>query len=211
MKKALTGCVVAVAALTALWNVSAQDIKLPPPQKTGGKSLMECMTLRKSSRNFDPKALPSQILSNLMYAADGINRKDGRKTVPTARNFQPQTIYVAMASGLYLYEPKTHTLKQISKDDVRKYFGSQPFHKVAPVDLVYVGDLPRIGSNQAEQALYAGNHAGYASQNVYLYAASEGLATVVCGMLDRKQLAKILKLRKGQWPIYSQPVGYPAK
>ncbi len=188
-----------------------QDIQLPPPDKKGGKPLMECFTLRKSTRQFSPKPLPAQVLSNLFYAADGISRPDGRKTVPTARNAQNQSIYVAMEKGLYVYNPKTNSLKQLSRKDIRAVCGKQPFHKIAPAVLIYVGDLAKVGKNREEQILYAANHAGYTSQNVYLYAASEGLSTVVCAMVDRDALAKAMNLPAGQEIMFTQPVAYPAE
>lgn len=192
-------------------TLSAQEMKLPKPDTKGGKPLMQCFAQRKTARNFSPKALPQAILSGLFYAADGINRPDGRKTVPTARNKQNQKIYAAMQNGVWLYQPKTHSLKLVLKGDHRGAFGKQPFHKIAPVVLLYVSDLPAVGKNLTEQMLYSGNHSGHAAQNVYLYAASQNLSTVICGMLDRVALKKLLKLKKDQAAIFSQPVGYPSK
>lgn len=188
-----------------------QDIQLPAPDKKGGKPLMECFTLRKSARQFSEKPLPPQVLSNLFYAADGISRPDGRKTVPTARNSQNLEIYAAMASGLYVYNPKTNTLTQVSKKDIREICGKQAFHKIAPVDLIYVADLSKIGKDREDKILYASNHAGYASQNVYLYAASEGLSTVVCGLVDKAALGKAIGLPANKEVIFTQPVAWPAE
>ena len=98
MKKTYFFCRAAIIILALSGTaLSAQDRKLPPPDKTGGKTLMECFALRQSARGFAEKPLPPQIMSNLFYAADGINRKDGRKTVPTARNVQNLHIYAATA------------------------------------------------------------------------------------------------------------------
>ena len=204
----------AAAALTLIcgtFSLSAQDVKLPAPDTKGGKPLMQCMAERKSARNFDSRALPPQILSNIFYAADGINREDGRKTVPTARNAQNQLIYAATAGGVWLYQPKTHTLKLLAKKDIRALCGKQKFHAKAPLVLVYVAEPAKVGDSHDDQLGFAANHAGYASQNVYLYAASEGLSTVVCAMVDRKELAKALGLSAGQQIMYTQPIGYPAK
>lgn len=212
MKKKILACsavIFAVALCTT--TLSAQDRRLPPPDKTGGKPLMECFTLRQSTRGFADKPLPPQIMSNLFYAADGINRKDGRKTVPTARNVQNLHIYAATADGVWLYQPKHHMLKQLAKTDIRALCGRQAFHKKAPVVLIYAAELSKIGKNAVEQEFYAGNHAGYASQNVYLYAASEGLATVVCGLVDRDALAKALNLPDGCKILLTQPVAYPSR
>ena len=99
----------------------------------------------------------------------------------------------------------------VKKGDYRKDCGYQSFHQKAPLVLVFVSDMKAVGDTAELQALYAGNHSGSASQNVYLYAANKGLATVVCGMLDREAIKKILNLKKDQMVIFSQPVGYPAR
>ncbi len=188
-----------------------KTLKLPPPDKTGGKPLMQCLTERKSERRFDPKPLPPQVLSDLLYAADGISRPDGRKTVPTARNLQSQEVYAAMADGLYLYNPKTHSLDLVKTGDIREKCGMQKIHKIAPIVLIYVGDVSRIGKNESEKVFYAANHAGYASQNVYLYCTSAGLATVVCGLVNKPELEKAMELPENKRVQLTQPVAYPAK
>ena len=198
-------------AASAVLCAAEKSIKLPPPDKTGGKPLMQCLSERKSERKFDSKPLPAQILSNLFYAADGISRPDGRKTVPTARNLQSQDVYAAMADGLYLYNPKTHSLDLVKPGDIREKCGRQAIHKIAPVVLIYVGDVSKIGKNAAEKVFYAANHAGYASQNVYLYCASAGLATVVCGLVDKPALEKAIGLPSAKRVQLTQPVAYPAK
>ena len=199
------------SAVCGTMALFAQDLKLPAPDTKGGKPLMECMTLRKSSRSFDSKALPPQVLANIFYAADGISRADGRKTVPTARNAQNQMIYAATADGLWLYQPKTNTLKKLGSKDIRALCGGQKFHAKAPLVLIYVAEPEKVGKTPEQQQNYAANHAGYASQNVYLYAASEGLATVVCAMVDRNTLAKAMDLPANQQIMYTQPIGYPGR
>lgn len=205
--------VLSAAFLAASMNLCAAEktIKLPPPDKAGGKPLMQCLTERKSERKFDSKPLPPQILSDLLYAADGISRPDGRKTVPTARNLQSQEVYAAMADGLYLYHPKTHSLDLVKAGDIREKCGMQAIHKTAPIVLIYVGDVSKIGKNAAEKVFYAANHAGYASQNVYLYCTSAGLATVVCGLVNKPELEKAMELPGTKRIQLTQPVAYPAK
>ncbi len=205
--------VLSAAFLAASVNLCAAEktIKLPPPDKAGGKPLMQCLTERKSERKFDSKPLPPQILSDLLYAADGISRPDGRKTVPTARNLQSQEVYAAMADGLYLYHPKTHSLDLVKAGDIREKCGMQAIHKTAPIVLIYVGDVSKIGKNAAEKVFYAANHAGYASQNVYLYCTSAGLATVVCGLVNKPELEKAMELPGTKRIQLTQPVAYPAK
>ena len=205
--------VLSAAFLAASVNLCAAEktIKLPPPDKAGGKPLMQCLTERKSERKFDSKPLPPQILSDLLYAAHGISRPDGRKTVPTARNLQSQEVYAAMADGLYLYHPKTHSLDLVKAGDIREKCGMQAIHKTAPIVLIYVGDVSKIGKNAAEKVFYAANHAGYASQNVYLYCTSAGLATVVCGLVNKPELEKAMELPGTKRVQLTQPVAYPAK
>ena len=195
----------------ALFAGNAKEIILPKADLTSGKPLMQCIANRATQRKFSTKALPPQIISEILFVADGITRKDGRKTVPTARNKQNQSLYVFTSDGIYLYNSKKHSMILVKKGDYRKDCGYQSFHQKAPLVLVFVSDMKAVGDTAELQALYAGNHSGSASQNVYLYAANKGLATVVCGMLDREAIKKILNLKKDQMVIFSQPVGYPAR
>lgn len=190
-----------------------QVIKLPAPQTDGGKPLMQCLKLRQSSREFSPEKLPLQTLSNLLWVAYGINRPDsGKRTAPSAVNWQNIDLYVATADGLFLYEAKQHALIQILKDDIRALCGTQDFVKTAPLNLIYVGDYAKIprGSDE-DKRFYSAAHTGFISQNVYLFCASEGLATVVRASINREELAKAMKLRPEQHIILAQTVGYPKK
>lgn len=186
-----------------------KEIKLPAPDMKGGKPLMECLALRKTSREFSSKELSPQQLSNLFWAAFGINRPDGKHTAPTAMNLQDPLIYAATKDGLYLYEPKSNSLQLVLAKDIRAECGKQDFHKNVPVDLIFVSDIKKLGVDKPESILFAWNHIGYISQNVYLYCASEGLATVVCGWVDYPQLEKVMALPEGCKVILTQPVGYP--
>ena len=188
-------------------------IVLPKPKMEGGKPLMQALKERQTIREFDTRKLEPQVLSNLLWAASGINRPDsGRRTAPTASNRQETDIYVAMAEGLYLYDHKEHSLKGVLAEDVRGATGSQPFVKEAPVNLIYVGDFARMGTSTDEnKVFYTATDTGFIAQNVYLFCASEGLATVVRGMVDRVALAKVMKLRPEQRITLAQTVGYPKK
>lgn len=190
-----------------------QDIQLPKPQTDGGKPLMQALMLRQSSREFTSEKLPLQVLSNLLWAADGINRPDsGKRTAPSAMNVQNIDIYAAMADGLYLYDPVGHILKLVLKEDVRAATGGQDFVKEVPLNLIFVADYSKMKRGTDEdKALYSGAHVGFISQNVYLCCASEGLATVVRGMVDKDTLAKTINLRADQKIILAQSVGYPKK
>ena len=195
---------------------SAQDLKpiqLPQPRMDGGKSLMQALKERKSTRAFSSEKLPMQTLGNLLWATFGINRPDtGQRTAPSAMNRQEMDIYVATADGLYLYDAKGNALQPVLTNDIRAATGMQPFVKDAPVELVYVADYARMGGGTDEgKNLYAAADTGFISQNVYLFCASEDLATVVRGSVDRTALAKTMKLRPEQKIILAQTVGYPKK
>jgi SagB-type dehydrogenase family enzyme len=189
-----------------------KEIMLPKPQTDGGMPLMQALKARQSSREFSAEKLPLQVLSNLLWAADGVNRPDGKRTAPSAVNWQNIDIYVALADGLYLYSPAEHTLKGILPDDVRAATGRQDFVKDVPVNLIYVADFSKINRGTDEDKnFYSAAHTGFISQNVYLYCASEGLATVVRGLIDKEAMAKLMKLRPDQKVMLAQSVGYPKK
>ncbi len=186
-------------------------IKLPAPQIEGGKPLMQALKERKTSREFSLKELPLQIISDLLWAADGINRQDsGHRTAPSAMNMQEIDIYIAKADGLYLFDAKENMLMPVVAADIRALTGNQPFVKDAPVNLIFVADLKKMSKPSAEMVdFYAATDTGFISENVYLYCASAGLATVVRGWVDKPVLAKAMKLRNNQKIILAQTVGYP--
>ena len=188
--------------------LGAEEIVLPKVDLNAGKPLMQCFALRRSSRNFADKKLPLQMISEILFAADGINRPDGHKTVPTALNKQNQTVYAVTADGVYFYNNKKHSLILVNKGDFRKDCGMQPFHASAPLILVYVSDMAAVGNTPEQKALFAGNHSGSASQNVYLYAASQGLSTVICGSIKKDMLKKNLKLQGANEAVFAQPIGF---
>jgi SagB-type dehydrogenase family enzyme len=201
--------------LIACASLAAQELNpvtLPPPQTTGGRPLMEVLKDRHSTREFSSQKLPPQVLSNLLWAAFGINRQDGKRTAPSAMNWQEIDIYVATQDGLYVYDAKSNALNPVLAQDVRGATGQQSFVKEAAVNLVYVADRGKTGRAGGEdQTLYTGADTGFIAQNVYLFCASEGLAAVVRGSVDRVALAKLIKLRPNQKIILAQTVGYPKK
>jgi SagB-type dehydrogenase family enzyme len=192
---------------------ASEVIQLPDPQTSGGKPLMQALQERKTTRSFSPRELPQGMLSNLLWAAFGVNRPEvGKRTAPSARNRQEIDIYVATADGLYLYDGKAHGLKLILAQDLRAATGKQDFVAVAPVNLVYVADYAKMGGTKEQDKLrYSGADTGFIAQNVYLYCASEGLATVVRGWIDRPALAEAMKLRPDQRIVLSHTVGYPGE
>lgn len=209
------GC---AAKTTPVGDDALEMIQLPAPQTTGGKPLMDALRDRSSSRNFSPEPLPKQVLSNMLWAAYGINRPEsGKRTAPSALNWQETDIFVFTSQGVFLYEPGENVLLPVAAGDHRGATGSviQPFVKKAPVNLVYVVDAARTGIIGSAigtdiRDMFSATAVGFIGQNVYLYCASEGLATVVRGSLDRDALADLLKLRPEQRVILAQSVGYPA-
>ena len=182
---------------------------LLPPTLSGGMPLMSALSGRQSLREFAPEPLPEQVLSDLLWAAGGINRHevDGR-TAPSAMNAQEVLLYVAMPQGLFLYEPKPHALALVVSSDVRRVTGNQDFVDTAPLDLVFVADHSRMKLVPAAQReAYAHATAGAMAQNVYLYCASEGLATVIRAWFDRDALARAMGLQADQQLLLSQTVG----
>jgi SagB-type dehydrogenase family enzyme len=203
--------VIAFLTLTIMMtSCFAQDIKLPEPQKTGGKPLMEALNLRQSQRSFSTKELTLQQISNLLWAASGVNRKDGRMTAPTASNNQQVVIFVGLKDGSYEYLPQTNTLKLIVKGDHRADFGVQPFTKDATVSLAFASDYNKMGRyDDAAKWKYSCTDVGNVSQNVYLFAASEGLSTVVLGSFNADTLKASLKLTDNYHLILTQVLGFP--
>lgn len=199
------------AALGAGAESPDSSLALPPPRRDGGMPLMQALRERQSKRDFTAQPLAPQALSDLLWAAFGINRPDNdHRTAPSGMNAQEMDLYVALAEGVYVYDAKAHRLNRVSAEDVRAKTGGQDFVKVAPLALVYVADFARMVKAKPEvKEPYAWNGAGYISQNVYLYCASAGLATVVHELGDRRPLAEALKLRPDQRIILAQAVGHP--
>ena len=189
-----------------------QPIQLPKPQTTIGRPLMQALQDRHSTRAFSAQVLPVQVLSNLLWAAFGVNRPDsGHRTAPSAMDWEETEIYVATAEGLYVYDAKALLLKPVLRGDVRAVTGTQSFVKDAPVDLVYVADLAKTRGSSPERDLFVAADVGFIAENVYLFCASEGLATVVRGSIDRSALSTAMRLRPDQRIVLAQTVGYPEK
>ena len=197
----------------AIFAAEPKPLQLLKPTEGAGNSFLQLLWKRKSSREFSPEPLPLEVLSNLLWAACGINRPDGRRTAPTASNRQEIDVYAATASGLFLYEAQTNRLNPILAEDIRGMTSSrQSFVKDVPVNLLYVADYAKMGKVPDEmKGIYSAAAAGFIGQNVYLYCASEGLSTVVRASMDRPALARAMKLRAGQRIVLAQSVGYPPK
>ncbi len=200
----------AFAALPALAIPSQQIMPLPTPRKAGGMPLMQALAQRRSNRVFAPRPLSPQMLSDLLWAAYGINRPSGDRTAPYWRHIMVIDVYAAMADGVWLYDPKQHALVPHLAQDIRAQTGRQDFVSTAPLDLVYVAHGERMQDISAdEKKLYASVDAAFIGQNVYLFCASEGLATVFRGGIDYPMLATAMRLDPSAFVTFSQTVGYP--
>lgn len=210
----MTGLVVLGFTAPTGWSEDLQPnaIQLPAPQMDGGMPLMKALLNRHSEREFKPDPLPDQVLANLLWAAFGVNRPEkGYRTAPSARNWQEVDIYIARADGVYLYDAKANRLIRISQEDIRAQTGMQPFVKDAPINLIYVADFAKAGGAEEDKILFTSAETGSIVQNVYLFCASENLATVVRASIDRQALIESLQLRTDQKIILAQTVGYPKK
>ena len=205
----LAGAALAAAPTVAV-SQELKPLKLPAPRSEGGQPLTAALRMRRSTREYSDRSLPVQVLSDLLWAAFGINRPSGDRTAPYWRHVMVMDIYVAMANGVWLYEPKAHTLLPHSKDDIRAQTGLQDFVATAPLNLVYVAHGERMTDiSPEERRLYASVDTGFIGQNVYLFCASEGLATVFRGAVDYPKLGRALQLPDQQFVTFAQTVGYP--
>jgi SagB-type dehydrogenase family enzyme len=189
-------------------------IKLNAPELDKGQPVMQALQNRKSQREFSDRALSMQHLSELLWAANGVNREDGRRTAPSAMNKHLIDVYVMLQEGVYLYEPEKRQLTPLVEGDSRPLAGMQDFVATAPVNLIYVAGFDRLKDlpfpmDENTKLSLASLDAGHNAENVYLYCASEGLAVVVRGAVDRERLGNAIKLGPEQKVVLTQTVGYP--
>jgi nitroreductase len=201
----------AVLAGTSADAISEAPImQLPAPKMSGGMPLMQALKLRHSTREYSERPLPLPVLSDLLWAAFGVNRASGDRTVPYWRHIMVIDVYAAMADGVWLYDPKAHLLRKHLNADIRAVTGQQDFVGSAPLNLVYVAHGERMHDVPPEdRRLYASVDAGFCGQNVYLFCASEGLASVFRAAIDYKKLAEAMQLEGEQFVTFAQTVGYP--
>jgi len=206
-----------VRAAVAPTNIIAPEfesgsiVRLPAPNTQGGMPLMDALSARRSVRAFSPHALQPHVLSDLLWSAFGVNRPDSDgRTAPYWRHIMVLDIYVARADGVWLYEPKSHSLLPYKSQDLRAHTGNQDFVATAPLDLIYVAHGERMSDIvPSDRRLYASVDAAFIGQNVYLFCASEGLGTVFRGAVDCEKLGRALALGAGQFVTFAQTVGYP--
>lgn len=176
-----------------------KDIILPEPVKTGGMPLMDALSARKTDRTFSKEELPLEVVSNLLWAANGINRPNGNRTAPSARNLKEIKIFVVLPSGLYAYLPEENALKAISKEDYRPIVGKYP------LTLLYVADLGMQSKH------FASVDCGFIGQNVYLFSAANGLNAWFRADIQQTVLSAKMRLGLSQEVLFAQTVGYPRK
>lgn len=187
--------------------MSAQETKLPEPRKSNVEgSLMKALQDRHSTRTFTDKTVTEQTLSDLLWAANGVNRTDGKRTAPSARNQQDITIYVGKADGTFRYDAKANALIKIGNSDLRKAVsGKNKFIQTAPVVLVIASDTSLLKGNIA----LSGIDAGTVVQNIYLYCSANGLGTVCCyAGEDTNDVQKFLGIKAENKPLVYMPIGY---
>lgn len=193
----------AACLLCAALPAHAETLTLPAPDIRGGKPLMQALNERKSARHFSTRPLSDKLLGDLLWAACGVNRPDGRRTIPTALNRQDIEIYVLRADGAWLYDAPRHALERAGEEDLRGFLGAQAFAREAPVTLLYISDTEKNADE-----LYAAMHAGSAYQNVGLFCASVGLNNVVRASHDADALAQGLQLPARKRIVVSQSLGW---
>ncbi len=189
--------------LSFSFSAAAETVSksLPQPDIKGGSPLMQTLNNRRSTKVFSSKAIDNQTLSDILWAAWGINRKDGKRTVPTAMNTQNMRVYAIMEDGAWLYDANKNKLNQVDKEDLRPLLAQQPYAENAPLFLLYT-------SNGSGEAVTSAMHAGSMYQNVGLVSASKGLNNVVRGYFDKAGIAKALNINEADI-IISQVVGWP--
>ena len=179
-------------------------IQLSTPDTLAGKPLMQVISRRKTDRKFDARNLSLKHLSEILWVANGINRANGKRVVPSAMAQYPLQTYAVLANGIYFYNPQKHQLEPIVKGDFRSLAGKQTFVDTAPLNLLFIAKA----RNVTDDFRMAMMDSGYCGQNVYLYCASEGLKCVVRAGAKEIELLKAMNLETGYKFILAQTVGY---
>jgi len=212
-KTMITLCVfVSIFLVNCTMCAAEKVIDLPHPELTKGKPLMQTLSLRRTTREFSDVEISDQVLANILWAANGVNRlESGGRTSPSSWGSKEIDIYVARRDGLFFYNPEENVLVQKLGTDIRQFTGEQEFHQKTPANLIYVANYDKFNKmiGKGDDDFYAATDTGFVSQNVYLYCASEGLATVVVGWVDKKRLHEKMGLGENEKVILTQPVGYP--
>lgn len=199
--------IITTAMLCMVMVAAAQEVQpLPKPDKKAKMTLFQALDRRESVREYSDREIPERTLSNLLWAACGINRPgQGRITAPSAINAQDITVYVCRQDGAWKYDAAAHALTKVSDKDLRKQVaGFQDFAATAPISLVLVSDISKVRNHSELGAM----DAGYVSENICLACTALGLATVPRATMDKAELAKELKLGDSEVLMLNNPVGY---
>lgn len=189
-------------------SAAGTDIKLEAPAKTLHVDLMDALKSRQSTRGFVAKEISLQDLATILWAANGINRDNGKRTAPSALGKYFIDIYVATNQGLYLYEPTGNLLKWVSNNNIKSQAGTQADIGTASDVLIMVADYHVLG-NDGERVAVANGTAGTIAENVYLTAAALNLGTRLVASVNAKAIRENLNLNQDQVPLYIMPLGYP--
>ena len=206
MKKLLCGFIAGVCAFSSVNALADNEIKLPTPNLKDNVSLKTALEKRKTTRVFSNKALSELDLSNLLWAAYGENRSNGKRTVPVARGIYAVEMYVALADGVYKHDLGDNALEKVTAKDMRSASDGRKMGAKAPVVLVMVADKDAFNGKAPQ---YIAMEAGAIMQNIYLFCAAYNFNTVVCGSFDPQEWAKALKLPANKYVILTQVVGCP--
>ncbi len=214
MKKILVTLTILSMAVIHSYSQVLQAIKLNEPNKSRGSATMKALSDRHSDREFNAGDISLQDLSDLLWAANGINRNDGKRTAPSAMDRREIDVYVVRKDGAYLYDAGSHTLKPIAKGDYRKAVagGQQDFVTTAPISIVLVANLEKLGNASEENTrIIAAIDAGIVCQNINIFCSAVGLSTVPRASMDKNALKEAFKLSDTQLLLMNNPVGYPKK
>ncbi|MDG5816061.1 SagB/ThcOx family dehydrogenase [Chitinispirillales bacterium ANBcel5] len=210
MKLGALTILVSIIMTGSLFAQDLEPIELNTPDTERGEAIMQALAQRRSVRQWSDRELSDQDISDLLWAANGVNRpEEGKRTAPTAFNVQDIDLYIFTEDGVYHYDAFANVLDPVLRGDIRSEAGIQGFVGTAPVTVLIVSDMSRYSrGNEAEHAQYAAMHAGIVSQNISLFCSGNGMGTVVIGMLDAEALHRRLNLKDSQVVLLSHPVGY---
>ncbi len=196
-----------------LHGQNIEPLKLNPPDLNRGLNLMKALSVRASVREYSSEKLSLQDLSDLLWAANGINRPEkGGRTAPSSMNSQDIDLYVFLQEGVYLYDAKNQVLTPVTAGDHRAETGTQEYVGTAPVSLLLISDISRFrNGDEAGKLRSAAFDAGIVSQNISVFCASAGLATVPRASVGVEKMKTLLNLKETQYIMLNHPVGYPKK
>jgi len=213
MKQFLFACCMLVASFATAQSPKVNSsmvlstfdtIKLLAPDTLGGKPLMQTIAHRKSDRQFDSRNISLKHLSEILWVTNGINRANGKRTVPSAMGLYPLQTYAVLPNGIYFYNPQKHQLEPVVKGDFRSISGRQTYVDTTPLNILLIAK----GKTAADSFSAAMLDSGYCGQNVYLYCASEGLKCVVRAGAKEVELLKAMNLEANYKFILAITVGY---